>query len=92
MYRLMIAPLKGERVPISGNNLNKSKFPSGKIKRWWKSGNVFYHLMLNLFSSSFYSKLRYTELYFFLLCFMGVKHVRSNCERNLVRKYLRIAC
>jgi hypothetical protein len=58
MYGLMTAPLKVERVPIYGNNLNKSKFYSGKIKRQWKTRNAFYHSMQNLFSSSFLFKIK----------------------------------
>jgi hypothetical protein len=54
----MIAPLKGERVPIYGNNLKKSKFYSGKIKGCWKSGNAFYHSMQNIFSSSCLFKIK----------------------------------
>jgi len=78
MYKSMIAPLKGERVPICGNNLNKSKFYAGKIKRLWKSGNAFYHSMQNLFSSRFLFNIKIYGTIILLLCCMGVKNGRSN--------------
>jgi hypothetical protein len=48
--------LKGERVQIFINNLNRTKLYQGRIKNGLKLGNVGYHSAQNLLSSSLLSK------------------------------------